>query len=39
MRQNQKFKTNVEIRQSVKDNGLYLWQVADFLGICELFNI
>ena len=35
MRQNQKFKTNIEIRKSVKDNGLYLWQVADFLGICD----
>ena len=26
---------NLDVRQAVKDNGLCLWQVADFLGICD----
>ena len=27
--------SNLDVRWAVKDNGLYLWQVADFLGICD----
>lgn len=26
---------NLDIRKAVEESGLYLWQIADFLGMCD----
>lgn len=35
-RKGEKQMKNLDIRQDCKESGVYLWQVAEYIGVCEM---